>query len=78
MPITEEPQITKNNTAINQYWCKGEMINVILNANGKVKDIDEFYGQKNLLALNYMNSKGLLKSFWSLSYVTEVGWKAVG
>ena len=59
LPINGEPQITKNNIARNQDWCKFEMINTILNADVKVKRIDEFYGRKNLLVLNYMNFKGL-------------------
>ena len=36
LPINGEPTMTKNNKAINQDWCKHEMI----------KEIDEFYGQK--------------------------------
>ena len=46
LPINGEPQITKNNKGICQDWCKYEMINVILNVNGKVEEIDIFYGQK--------------------------------
>ena len=54
------------------------MINILLNANGKVKEIDEFYRQKNLLVLNYMNSKKLSAIFWDPFYVMDEDWKADG
>ena len=46
LPINGEPQIPKNNIAISQDWCKHETIDVILNANGKFKEIAQFYGIK--------------------------------
>ena len=44
LPINGEPQITSNNISINQDWCKYEMIDILLNTKGTIKNIDEFYG----------------------------------
>ena len=35
LPINGKPQITNNNIAISQDWCKHEMLDVILNVNAK-------------------------------------------
>ena len=63
LPINGEPQITKNNKAINQYWCEYEMINILLNANGKVKEIDEFYRQKKTHGFELHELKKTLSNF---------------
>ena len=44
LPINVEPQITSNNYAINQEWCRHDTINMLLNNTGCIKNIDEFYG----------------------------------
>ena len=35
LPMNGKPLINNNNIAISQDWCKHEMLDVILNANGK-------------------------------------------
>ena len=42
LPLNWKPPITGNNKAIKEDWSKREMINVILNQGGKIKDIKEF------------------------------------
>ena len=63
LPINGEPQITKNNMAINKDWCKNETINVILDSNGKIKEIDEFCGLKKTIGFELLELKWTLNNF---------------
>ena len=40
IPINDEPLITNNKRPINQDWSYIEMINVLFDTNGKIKDVD--------------------------------------
>ena len=55
LPINGEPQITSNKYAINQEWCRHDMLNMLLNNTGGIKNIDKFYGPKNQYLLNFSN-----------------------
>ena len=63
LPINGEPQITENNKAICQDWCKTEMINVLLNVNAKVKESDEFYGQRKPVGFEIYELQRTLNNF---------------
>ena len=63
LPINGEPQITSNNFAINQDWCKHEMIDILLNNKGTVNNIDEFYGPKKPVNFELNELIRTLKNF---------------
>ena len=69
-PINGEPLITGNNKAVRQDWSKIETIDVILNREGKIKDIYEFTGTKKPLDYETVELKKTLNSF-ILSYSDE-------
>ena len=63
LPINGEPQITRINYAINQDWCKHEMINILLNNKESVKNINEFYGPKKPIRFELNELSKTLKNF---------------
>ena len=69
LPINGEPQITSNNYAINQDWCKHEM----LNNKGCIKNINEFYGPKKPVSFELSELNKTLKSFLESSLGEERG-----
>ena len=53
----------KNIKVICQDWCKYETINVLLDANGKIKEVDKFYGQKKPIGFELYELKRTLNNF---------------
>ena len=78
LPINGEPQITNNNIAICQDWCKYEMLNVMLNSNAKLKEIVEFCGPKKPIGFELNELKqtlnNILGSFLGDERGLEGGW----
>ena len=73
LPKNCEPQITSNNYAINQDWCKHETINILLNNKGCIKNINEFYGPKKPVSFELFELNKTLKSFLESSLCEERG-----
>ena len=72
LPINGEPQITNNNIAIGQDWCKYEMLNVMLSRNAKVKEIGNFFGPKKPIGFELDELKSTLNNFLG-SFLGEEG-----
>ena len=70
LPINEEPQVTNNNIAINQDWCKYKTVNILLNAKGTVKNIDELYGPRKPVSFELHELKRTLNNFLDGSWKT--------
>ena len=73
LPINGQPQITSNNYAINQDWCKYEKINTLLNSKGCIKNINEFFGPKKPVSFELNELNKTLKSFLESSLGEERG-----
>ena len=76
IPINGEPLITKNKIAIKQEWSKTEMINSILNSNGRLIEWDDLSSDKRPLYFEFEEIKRTLTDFIEMS--SGEGWGLVG
>ena len=73
LPINGEPQITSNKYAINQEWCRHDMLNMLLNNTGSKKNIEDFYGPKKTVSFEFLELKRTLRNFLDSSFGEERG-----
>ena len=68
----------KNNKAIDQDWCKSEMLITILNVECNNKNVDDFVGFKKPVKFELLKLRKTLSNFWGPIYVMDVDWKLDG